>query len=30
VASAVVDLRVTQAVNPLVGVHAVLPHDALR
>ncbi len=29
-ASAVVDLRVTQAVNGIVGVHAVLADDALR
>jgi acetamidase/formamidase len=28
-ASAIVDLRVTQIVNQVVGVHAVLPHDAL-
>ena len=28
-ASLVVDLRVTQVVNGVVGVHAVLPHDAL-
>jgi acetamidase/formamidase len=29
-ASVVVDLRVTQVVNQTVGVHAVLPHGALR
>jgi acetamidase/formamidase len=29
-ASVVVDLRVTQLVNGVRGVHAVLPHDALR
>jgi acetamidase/formamidase len=29
-ASAVVDLRVTQLVNGVRGVHAVLPHDAIR
>jgi acetamidase/formamidase len=29
-ASAVVDLRVTQLVNGVRGVHAVLRHDALR
>jgi acetamidase/formamidase len=29
-ASVVVDLRVTQVVNGVRGVHAVLPHDALR
>lgn len=29
-ASLVVDLRVTQLVNGVVGVHAVLPHDAIR
>jgi acetamidase/formamidase len=29
-ASLVVDLRVTQLVNGVRGVHAVLPHDALR
>jgi acetamidase/formamidase len=29
-ASVVVDLRVTQLVNEVQGVHAVLPHDALR
>jgi acetamidase/formamidase len=29
-ASLVVDLRVTQIVNAVSGVHAVLPHDALR
>jgi acetamidase/formamidase len=29
-ASLVVDLRVTQVVNEVKGVHAVLPHDALR
>jgi acetamidase/formamidase len=29
-ASLVVDLRVTQVVNEAQGVHAVLPHDALR
>ena len=29
-ASVVVDLRVTQVVNEVQGVHAVLPHDALR
>jgi acetamidase/formamidase len=29
-ASVVVDTRVTQIVNQVVGVHAVLPHDALR
>ena len=28
-ASVVVDLRVTQIVNGVKGVHAVLPHDAL-
>jgi acetamidase/formamidase len=28
-ASAVVDLRVTQLVNEVVGVHAVLPHGAV-
>jgi acetamidase/formamidase len=28
-ASAVVDLRVTQVVNGVVGVHAVLPRDVL-
>ncbi|HEY3299098.1 MAG TPA: acetamidase/formamidase family protein, partial [Armatimonadota bacterium] len=28
-ASLAVDLRVTQIVNPTVGVHAVWPHDAL-
>jgi acetamidase/formamidase len=26
----VVDLRVTQIVNGVKGVHAVLPHDAIR
>ena len=29
-ASVVVDLRVTQVVNQVVGVHAVLPHGAIR
>lgn len=29
IASAVVDLRITQMVNGVKGVHAVLPHDAL-
>jgi acetamidase/formamidase len=29
-ASLVVDLRVTQVVNEVQGVHAMLPHDALR
>ena len=29
-ASAVVDLRVTQLVNGVRGVHAVLAHDAVR
>ncbi|HZZ95604.1 MAG TPA: acetamidase/formamidase family protein [Jatrophihabitantaceae bacterium] len=29
-ASVVVDTRVTQIVNQVVGVHAVLPHDAVR
>ncbi len=29
-ASVVVDLRVTQIANGVKGVHAVLPHDALR
>jgi acetamidase/formamidase len=29
-ASLVVDVRVTQVVNDVQGVHAVLPHDALR
>jgi acetamidase/formamidase len=29
-ASVVADLHVTQIVNRTVGVHAVLPHDALR
>jgi acetamidase/formamidase len=29
-ASVVVDLRVTQIVNGVQGIHAVLPHDALR
>jgi acetamidase/formamidase len=29
-ASVVVDLRVTQVVNGVKGVHAVLPHDAIR
>ena len=29
-ASVVVDLRVTQIVNGAKGVHAVLPHDAIR
>ena len=29
-ASVVVDLRVTQVVNQVKGVHAVLPHDAIR
>jgi acetamidase/formamidase len=29
-ASLLVDLRVTQLANDVVGVHAVLPHDALR
>jgi acetamidase/formamidase len=29
-ASVVVDLRVTQLVNQVVGVHAVLPPDAVR
>ena len=28
-ASVVVDLRITQVVNGVVGVHAVLPHGAL-
>jgi acetamidase/formamidase len=28
-ATAVVDLRITQRANPLAGVHAVLPHRAL-
>jgi acetamidase/formamidase len=28
--SVVVDLRVTQLVNGVRGVHAVLPHDAIR
>ena len=26
----VVDVRVTQLVNKTLGVHAVLPHDAIR
>ena len=30
VASPVVDLRVTQVANQAWGVHAVLPHDAIR
>jgi acetamidase/formamidase len=29
-ASVVVDLRVTQVVNRVCGVHAVLPHGAVR
>ena len=29
-ASLAVDLRVTQVVNGVLGVHAVLPHDAIR
>ena len=29
IASVVVDLRITQIVNQVKGVHAVLPHDAL-
>ena len=29
-ASVVVDVRVTQLVNGVLGVHAVLPHDAFR
>jgi acetamidase/formamidase len=29
-ASAVVDLRITQIVNGVKGVHAVLPHSAIR
>jgi acetamidase/formamidase len=29
-ASAVVDLRITQRANPLAGVHAVFAHDAIR
>lgn len=29
-ASVVVDLRVTQIVNGVKGVHAVLPNDAIR
>lgn len=29
-ASVAVDLRVTQVVNGVKGVHAVLPHDAIR
>jgi acetamidase/formamidase len=29
-ASVVVDVRVTQLVNGVLGVHAVLPHDAIR
>ncbi len=29
-ASVVVDLRVTQVVNGVCGVHAVLPHGAVR
>ncbi len=29
-ASVVVDLRVTQVVNGAKGVHALLPHDAIR
>jgi acetamidase/formamidase len=29
-ASLVVDLRVTQVVNGVLGVHAVLPDDAIR
>jgi acetamidase/formamidase len=29
-ASVIVDLRVTQIVNGVKGVHAVLPHDALE
>ncbi|MBA2643706.1 MAG: acetamidase/formamidase family protein, partial [Actinobacteria bacterium] len=29
-ASLVVDLRITQMVNGVRGIHAVLPHDALR
>jgi acetamidase/formamidase len=29
-ASLVVDLRITQVVNGVLGVHAVLPHDAIR
>jgi acetamidase/formamidase len=28
-ASAVVDLRITQRANPLAGVHAILPHNAI-
>jgi acetamidase/formamidase len=28
--SIVVDLRITQIVNQVIGVHAVLPHGALR
>jgi acetamidase/formamidase len=29
-ASLVVDLRITQIVNDLCGVHAVLPHQAIQ
>jgi acetamidase/formamidase len=29
-ASVAVDVRVTQLVNDVLGVHAVLPHDAIR
>jgi acetamidase/formamidase len=29
-ASVVVDLHVTQVVNGVVGVHAILPRDAIR
>ena len=29
-ASVAVDLRVTQVANQVFGVHAVLPHDAIR
>jgi acetamidase/formamidase len=29
-ATVAVDLRVTQIVNPRLGVHAMLPHDAIR
>ena len=28
-ATAIVDLHVTQIANPIMGVHAFLPHDAL-
>jgi acetamidase/formamidase len=29
-ASVAVDLRITQVANQVFGVHAVLPHDAIR